>query len=102
MDELENWNGRSIITPVPDLIITTDASNAGWGAVCNGVTTQGLCTSREKELHINVLELMAANFAVQAFVKEQKMQHIYLKMDNTVAVANINKMGGNEPDHRTC
>ena len=31
IDQLSTWNGRSIISPAPDLIITTDASLKGWG-----------------------------------------------------------------------
>ena len=31
IDQLSIWNGRSLISPAPDLIITTDASLKGWG-----------------------------------------------------------------------
>ena len=47
--EMRGWiyylgqsNGKAIITPAPNLIITRDSSMKGWGAICNGVTTQGL------------------------------------------------------------
>ena len=33
-DQLRNWNGRDIVPPPPDMVIETDASNIGWGAVC--------------------------------------------------------------------
>ena len=42
-------NGKAIITPAPDLIITTDSSMKGWGAICNGVTTQGLWNTQERK-----------------------------------------------------
>ena len=61
---LQDWNGKSLISPSPDLVITTDSSMMGWGAVCNGTTTQGLWSPSEKLDHINVLELKAAMFAV--------------------------------------
>jgi len=44
LNHLKQWNGKSIITPSPDLIIDTDASKKGWGAVCKNVTTQGMWT----------------------------------------------------------
>jgi hypothetical protein len=92
--EIENWNGRSLIRSVPDLIITTDASKKGWGAVCGGVTTQGLWSAQESVEHINVLELKAVLFAVKGYVKSDKAAHVHIRLDNTGAVANINKKGG--------
>ena len=34
INQMSTWNGRSIITPAPDLTLTTDASLRGWGAMC--------------------------------------------------------------------
>jgi hypothetical protein len=65
---LQEWNGRSIITPAPDLIVTTDSSKRGWGAICNGITTQGLWNLAEQTEHINALELRAAMFVVKSFI----------------------------------
>ena len=47
VDQISTWNDRSIITPAPDLIITTDASLQGWGAVCQGVRTRELWSQQE-------------------------------------------------------
>jgi hypothetical protein len=44
IEQIPIWNGRAIIAPAPDLVITTDASMRGWGAVCQGVHTRGLWT----------------------------------------------------------
>ena len=38
---LDAWNGRALLHPSPDLIMETDASRMGWGAVCQGVRTGG-------------------------------------------------------------
>ena len=60
VDQIATWNGRSIISPSPDLVITTDASLQGWGAVCQGAHTRGLWSQQESNsLHINALELKA-------------------------------------------
>ena len=42
---LQEWNGRDITRPPPDLIIQSDASLQGWGAVSNETRTGGPSTS---------------------------------------------------------
>ena len=94
IDQLSTWNGRSIISPVPDLIITTDASLKGWGAVCQEVHTRGLWTREESLLQINTLKLKAALFALRAFSNNRKKFHVHLRMDNRTAVVYLLKMVG--------
>ena len=88
------WNGRSLIARKPNVSLETDASRTGWGAVCQGVRTGGPWAEEEKRLHINCLELMAAFLAFKCYFRERRSIHVLLKMDNTSAVAYINKMGG--------
>ena len=64
---LDAWNGRALLRPAPDLVIETDASRKGWGAVCQGVRTGGLWSQMKRTLHINCLELLAGSFAVKSF-----------------------------------
>ena len=52
---LEDWNGKAMITPGPDMLITSDASKKGWGATCSKQRTQGLWSPQEQKLHINAL-----------------------------------------------
>ena len=47
-----------------------------------------------KKLHINCLELLGAFLAFKCFFKDKRSIHVLLKMDNTSAIAYINKMGG--------
>ena len=98
--ELDWWitsmashNGRNILTQEPDLMMESDASQLGWGAVCEGVRTGGLWSPVERLAHINCLELTAAMFAVKAFSKDKDGSHIQLKLDNRTAVAYVNHMG---------
>ena len=79
--------------PNPDMIISTDASTKGWGASMNGEHTGGEFTMEEKEYHINVLELMATLYGLKDMCKHCSNSTILLKMDNTSAVACVNKMG---------
>ena len=92
--QLHLWNGRDITSPPSDLIIQSDASLKGWGAVCNGQRTRGHWSVQEKKLHINSLELLAGTFAIKAFVKHQSNIQVLLRMDNRSAVAYVNRMGG--------
>ena len=57
------------------------------------VSTGGQFNLEEQELHINILELKAALFGLQSLCKNTYNCHILVKVDNTVAVTSINKMG---------
>jgi hypothetical protein len=94
IDHITSWNGRAIAMSAPDLVITTDASLKGWGAICQGIHTRGLWTQQEAFLHINALELNAALFAVRAFTANRTDIHVHLRMDNRTAITYILKMGG--------
>ena len=48
----------------------------------------------EQELHISCLEMLATFLALKCFLRKERSIHILLKMDNTSAVAYINKKGG--------
>ena len=77
----------------PSVMMTSDASSFGWGASKDGLSTGGCFTQLEMLDHINTLELKAALFALQSLCRDDKNCHILLKIDNTSAVACINKMG---------
>ena len=53
----------------------------GWNCMAN-------------KCHINSLELQAAFFCLEAFCKNKTTLHVLLKLDNTAAVAYINKNRG--------
>ena len=72
----------------------TDASTTGWGATCEEVRTGGPWSETESHLHINCLELLAATLAVKCFARDKEDIMILLRMDNTTAIAYINKRGG--------
>lgn len=91
---LEQWNGKSLLTRQPDVIIESDASLRGWGAVSNGVRTGGPWSPEESQYHINCLEILAAKLAVRSFLKNKSNLSVLILMDNTTAVAYLNHMGG--------
>ena len=75
--------------------LVTDASLEGWGAYrpANKSNTQGQWGQRERNLHINALELLAVLFALQSLCSHESNVHIRIKSDNTSAVSCINRFG---------
>ena len=51
---LELSNGRAIIQSSSLVLMQTDASKKGWGAVCQGIKTGGLWSKKEQEYHISL------------------------------------------------
>jgi hypothetical protein len=82
-----------------NLEILSDASTSGWGAVCGTETTSGSWSIDEKDYHINFLELKAAFLGLQCFAKDLINCEVLLRVDNTTAVAYINKYGGIQFPH---
>lgn len=94
VEHFTQWNGRSLLVHNPSMVIETDASDRGWGAVCNEIRTGGPWTPQEREMHINCREMLAASLAVKCFAKDKTSLHILLKMDSMSALSYINKRGG--------
>ena len=96
-------NSTPIVEPVSNITIQTDASCLGWGAVCQGTKTGGHWNKEEQQAHINILELKAAYLAIQSYLKACQLteSRILLQMDNTTAVAYINKRGGTKSNKLT-
>ena len=85
---------KSLIVSNPEVILTTDASNIGGGAVLDGKDTGELWIPMEQELHINYLERKAVLLGLKSLCKDCHDVHICVQSDNTTAVAYINSMGG--------
>ena len=97
-DEILWWieNVGSSYKPIrqtkPDMVIETDASTSGWGAVCNHVTAGGLWTPDEQQFHINYLEMLAIFRGLQELCDKNSM-HVRVMSDNTTAVMVLRNMG---------
>ena len=89
-----NTNSSPAHLPPPDMIITTDASKKGWGAVHQSLQTNGRWSQKESLQHINYLELKAAFLALKAFLKGKSHVTVSLQLDNTTAISYINNKGG--------
>ena len=85
---------RNISHGNPKLVITTDASSLGWGAICNEVKIGGRWNENEIHNHINYLELLAAKHALKSFCLKKTNMHVQIRSDNSCTVAHIQNMGG--------
>ena len=64
IENLRLFNGKSLILPLTDLCILTDASTKGWGVTCQGISTGGPWSQEERKAPINILELKAVYLAI--------------------------------------
>lgn len=87
---------KKISQSQPDVVITTDASKEGWGAVLGSTSTGGRWSPDECIQHINVLELEAVYFGLKSLCSEMTNTHIRVMSDNTTTVCYINNMGGSK------
>ncbi|KAI2652720.1 ORF V: Enzymatic polyprotein [Labeo rohita] len=75
-------------------VVTTDASNRGWGALCDGSPAFGLWSKAEDGFHINCLEMLAVCHALCAFLPDLKGHHVLVRSDSMTVVSYINRQGG--------
>ncbi|XP_063802384.1 uncharacterized protein LOC134970322 [Pseudophryne corroboree] len=76
------------------MMVTTDASLSGWGAVFQTHHFQGRWSNQESKLQINILELRAIRYALIRIQTMVQGQPVRVQSDNATAVAYINKQGG--------
>ena len=84
---------KPLIQTPPQLIITTEASLHGWGAVCKHSSTGGPWSIGEGKRHINHLEMLAVLFGLRTFSSTKGNIHVRVMTDNTSTVAILNHVG---------
>lgn len=105
LPDLKWWSENIMIASNPltvknfDLEIFTDASKVGWGAYCDGRRAGGEWKIEERDFHINYLELLAVFLGLKCFVREKENLNLLLRVDNTTAIAYVNRMGGIQFPH---
>lgn len=65
-----------------------------WVTVCEGRIAKGKFPVSLQTAHINFLELLTVFLAVKHFVQLLRHHHVLVRLDNTTAVAYINRQGG--------
>ena len=90
--KLSNW--RSAISHQPELLIHSDASKKGWGALCQKTSVRGFWSQAEQALHKNILELREAKFEIITLCRYKKDLAVHAQIDIQVALDYLVKMGG--------
>ncbi|XP_040270849.1 uncharacterized protein LOC120986377 [Bufo bufo] len=85
-------SGRSFL-PFSWTIVTTDASLIGWGGVLRNLTVQGVWSTEESRLPINVLELRAIFHSLSHWTPLLATRPVRVQSDNATAVAYVNHQG---------
>ena len=86
--------GASLSLPAPDISFFSDASDVGWGALVGEHHASGLWSPHQKALSINMRELLAVQFGLQAFEHLLVGMSVALFCDNTTTVAYLRRSGG--------
>ena len=89
------YNGTSIKKHSSVMVLTTDASQSGWGATFENQSTNGEWSMEEKKQHINWLRLQTVLLGLQSFLSSSCGGNVIkVFCDNSTAVAYVNNMGG--------
>nr|CAI5868203.1 unnamed protein product [Callosobruchus analis] len=92
---LTNLEKKSeIFHPAPQVFLTTDASNAGWGAHIMERTVSGTWTSKQTQWHINLKEMSVIYKAILLYRSSLVGKTLLIQSDNQTVVAYIRNQGG--------
>ena len=86
--------GVSLSLPAPDVGFFSDASDVGWGALVGEHHASGLWSPHQKTLSINLRELLAVQYGLQALEHLLVGLSVVLFCDNTTTVAYLRRSGG--------
>ncbi|KAL0200123.1 hypothetical protein M9458_003310, partial [Cirrhinus mrigala] len=98
-DRIQRWAWhrgffRPCIPTGRHMVVNTDASKTGWGAVCDGQAASDSWTGPRLQWHINCLELLAVLLALRRLLPVLRDKHVLVRTDNIPKVVYINRQGG--------
>ena len=93
-DTVKANRGVDLSLPIPDLAFYSDASDVGWGAWVGDDQVSGLWLPHQKEMSINLREMLAVLFGLKHFRHLLQGKTVALFCDNTTAVAYLRRAGG--------
>ena len=86
-ETIQQREGVDLFLPVPDLSFYSDASDVGWGAIIGEQQVSGVWTPCQKQLSINLREMMAVQNGLLKFGQFLRGKTIALFCDNVTTVA---------------
>ena len=91
---IQQREGVDLSLPVPDLSFYSDASDVGWGAIMGEQQVSGVWTPSQKQVSINLREMMAVQNGLLGFSQFLRGKTIALFCDNVTTVAYLRRSGG--------
>ena len=85
--------GVDLSLPVPDLSFYSDAFDVGWGAIVGEHQVSGVWTTSQKELSINLREMMAVQKGLFKLSSQLRGKTIARFCDNVTTVAYLRRLG---------
>ena len=88
IDNIQVQNGKDINPPPVDIVIKSDASLQGWGAILDTHQILGVWSQQEQDqlFHINILEMLAVQKALWILAQDMQGIHIQLQVDSSTVV----------------
>ena len=93
-ETIKQREGVDLSLPVPDLSFYSDASDVGWGAIIGEQQVSGVWTPCQRQLSINLREMMAVQNGLLKFGQFLRGKTIALFCDNVTTVAYLRRSGG--------
>ena len=90
------------MSPPPEMLLFTDASQAGWGTHLQELGASGVWSESEKHLHITLLEMRAVLLTLMAFQDRLMGHRVALMSNTTTVVLYVNKQGARFRRPSTC
>ena len=86
---------NSIQVPAIDHVLFSDASTKGYGFFHEQSNTRGggRWSQKEAQHHINVLEILALDYAIKSTLSDAQNIHLKVHCDSQVAIGCLRKMG---------
>ena len=94
LDRDNTLRGVPFRDPPTQVVLTTDASNWGWGGHIDDQQVSGTWETAVRSEHINMLELRAVFRSLVHFQSIVSNKTVLVQSDNTTVVAYINRQGG--------
>ena len=101
-EEIQDWNGKSVVPAKHQYILTTDASHWGWGGWWKRVghrpsrndEARGFFSRQESRHSSNWRELTAVALSLKSSASQMRQKVVLVETDNNTTKAYINHMGG--------
>ncbi|KAI5715456.1 hypothetical protein M8J77_016281 [Diaphorina citri] len=83
-----------IFPQAPQVFVSTDASNSGWGAIVDNHSLGGVWSDHQEMWHINLKEMFAVRSALERKLPVLQDKVVLIQSDNQTVVSYIHKEGG--------